>query len=236
MSSENPEPDVRHSRSRLVLVSTLCVLMSGLISAQQTQPPVFRTGTTAVLLDIVVRDKHGRPVRDLRQDEITVLEDGAPRDVKAFRLVEGTPADGGLSTPGSGVAQPDPLRRVTLVSLVFDHLGQNARKLAQKAAQDYLKKPLPTGQWVAVFSLDNRLHMLQDFSRNVGALSAAVDRATTTVAREDAVPLPGAAREQAGPVEYGQPGSGVAVSPATAGTDAVAQQMREMTERMQTLA
>src|SRR4051812_16823131 len=237
MSSENPEPDVRHSRSRLVLVSTLCVLMSGLISAQQTQPPVFRTGTTAVLLDIVVRDKHGRPVRDLRQDEITVLEDGAPRDVKAFRLVEGTPADGGLSTPGSGVAQPDPLRRVTLVSLVFDHLGQNARKLAQKAAQDYLKKPLPTGQWVAVFSLDNRLHMLQDFSRNVGALSAAVDRATTTVAREDAVPLPGATREQAGPVQYGQATNGEAnVNPANAGEDAVAQQMRQMTEQMQALA
>src|SRR5687768_14598136 len=55
------------------------------------QPPVFRTGTTAVLLDIVVRDKRGRPIRDLRPDEITVLEDGAPRDVKSFRLIEGAP-------------------------------------------------------------------------------------------------------------------------------------------------
>ena len=224
---------------RLILVGVLFLLTSGRVglSAHQTpSPPVFRTGTTAVLLDIVVRDKRGHPIRDLRQDEIAVLEDGAPRDVKSFRLVEGAAAEGGLSTPGSGVVQPDPLRRVTLVSLVFDHLGQNARKLAQKAAQDYLKKPLPTGQWVAVFSLDNRLHMLQDFSRNVGALSAAVDRATTTVAKEDAAPLPGASREQAGPVQYGQPGGGVAVNPATAGADAVAAQMREMTERMQTLA
>ena len=117
----------------------------------------------------------------------------------------------GLATPGSGVVQPDPLRRVTLVSLVFDHLGQNARKLAQKAAQDYLKKPLPAGQWVAVFSLDNRLHMLQDFSRDVGALSAAVDRATTTVAqggrRAVAGREPGAGRAR--PVR-GRPGGGVA--------------------------
>ena len=149
--------------------------------AQST--PVFRTGTTAVLLDIVVRDKRGRPIRDLRQDEITVLEDGAPREVKSFRLIEGAPADAGLATPGSGVVQPDPLRRVTLVSLVFDHLSQNGRKLAQKAAHDYLLKPLPAGQWVAVFSLDNRLHMQHDFSRNVGALSAAVDRATTSSRR-----------------------------------------------------
>jgi VWFA-related protein len=225
----------------LVLVAFLAAAVAQTPAPTQTArpqgPPVFRTGTTAVLLDIVVRDKHGRPVRDMRQDEITVLEDGAPREVKAFRLVEGAPADGGLSTPGSGVAQPDPLRRVTLVSLVFDHLGQNARKLAQKAAQDYLKKPLATGQWVAVFSLDNRLHMLQDFSRNVGALSAAVDRATTTVAREDAVPLPGATREQARPVQYGQATNAEAnVNPATAGEDAVAQQMRQMTEQMQALA
>lgn len=191
-----------------------------------------------MLLDIVVRDKHGRPIRDLRQDEITVLEDGAPREVKSFRLVEGAPAEGVLATPpATGVVQPDPLRRVTLVSLVFDHLSQNARKLAQKAAQDYLKKPLPNGQWVAVFALDNRLHMLQDFSRNVGALSAAVDRATSMVGREDAVPLPGASREQAGPVQYGVATSGEAsVNPATAGTDAVAQQMKQMTDQMQALA
>ena len=224
--------------SRLPAAIALGVLTSGLVGliARQTQsPPVFRTGTTAVLLDIVVRDRRGRPVRDLRPDEITVLEDGAPREVKSFRLIEGTAGDAALATPGSGVVQPDPLRRVTLVSLVFDHLGQNSRKLAQKAAQDYLKKPLPTGQWVAVFSLDNRLHMLQDFSRDVGALSAAVDRATTTVAKEDAAPLPGASREQAGPVQYGQAGGGAA-NPATAGTDAVAQQMREMTDRMQALA
>ena len=47
--------------------------------------PTFRAATTAVMLDVVVRDKKGRPVPDLRQDEITVLEDGAPRELKAFR-------------------------------------------------------------------------------------------------------------------------------------------------------
>ena len=120
---------------------------------------------------------------------------------------------------------------------MFDHLGQNARKLAQKAAHDYLQKPLPTGQWVAVFSLDNRLHMLQDFSRNVGALSAAVDRATLSVSKEDAAPAVGSTREQAGPVQYGQAASGeVPVNPATAGQDAVAAKMREMTDQMQALA
>ena len=34
---------------------------------------------------------------------------------------------------------------------------------------------------MAVFTLDNRLHMQHDFSRDTTALLAAVDRATTTV-------------------------------------------------------
>ncbi len=234
---------LRWSLGSLTLCGLLTLVVHTRLAAQDPpgaaspQPaPVFRTGTTAVLLDIVVRDKRGRPVRDLRQDEITVLEDGVAREVKAFRLVEGASADAGVSAAPAGVVQPDPLRRITLVSLVFDHLGQNARKLAQKAALDYLKKPLPTGQWVAVFSLDNRLHMRHDFTRDTAALSAAVDRSTTTASREDAVPLPGASRELAEPVRFGQPSGGVAANPATAGQDAVAEAMREMQQRMQTLA
>jgi VWFA-related protein len=193
-----------------------------------------------VLLDIVVRDRRGRPVRDLRPDEITVLEDGVPRELKAFRLVEGTPAEGMVSTQQPGVVQPDPLRRITLVSFVFDHLGQNARKLAQKAARDFLSKPMPPGQWVAVFSLDNRLHMLQDFTRDTARLSAAVDRATAAALRENAAMLPGESRERPreGNQDLAQPGGGEmgAAGRATAGQDSVDKQFRETIQRMQTLA
>lgn len=208
-------------------------------AAESRQAPVFRTGTTAVLLDIVVRDRRGRPIRDLRQDEITVLEDGVPRELKAFRLIEGTPSDAAVSTPAQpGVVQPDPLRRITLVSFVFDHLGQNARKLAQKAAHDYLSKPMPPGQWVAVFTLDNRLHMLQDFTRDTARLSTAIDRATASAIKEDAAALPGTTREQSAPAGYGRPGSGevTAAGRATAGADSAAKQFDETIRRMQALA
>src|SRR6186997_3240749 len=108
---------------RLIGVAAATCAVPLLVAAMpQTQAPaqpalVFRTGTTAVLLDIVVRDKRGRPVRDLRQDEITVLEDDATREVKSFRLVEGAPVDATVERPAeAGVVQPDPLRRITLVS------------------------------------------------------------------------------------------------------------------------
>jgi VWFA-related protein len=231
-------------RSQPSLLVLALVLAGTAVAGQGTPtqtPPVFRTGTTAVLLDIVVRDRRGRPVRDLRQDEITVLEDGVPRELKAFRLVEGTPAAAGVSaTPQPGVAQPDPLRRITLVSLVFDHLSQNGRKLAQRAAQDYLSKPMPPGQWAAVFALDNRLHMLQDFSRDPVRLTAAVDRAAAMAIRENAASLPGESRERQREAnqELAQLGSGQAGAgaPANPGQDAVEKQFRETIQRMQTLA
>jgi VWFA-related protein len=202
--------------------------------------PVFRTGTTAVLLDIVVRDKRGRPVRDLRQDEITVFEDGMPREVKSFRLIDGTPADEAAAAPAqAGVVQPDPLRRITLVSLVFDHLSQNARKLAQKAAQDFLKRPMPPGQWIAVFTLDNRLHMQHGFSRDTTALLAAVERASTAI-KEEAPPLPASSRErgrepnqQLKPLETDIMG---AAGRGTAAQDSFDEQVRQTVQRMQSLA
>src|SRR5512134_3756224 len=52
----------------------------------QTPTPQFKTGSEVVVLDVVVRDRKGRTVRDLRPDEITVLEDGVPQDVLSFRL------------------------------------------------------------------------------------------------------------------------------------------------------
>ena len=55
-------------------------------------------------------------------------------------------AAAGGAAQGSGIVQPDPLRRITLVTLVFDHLSQNGRKLAQKAALDFAgKRPMPPG-------------------------------------------------------------------------------------------
>ena len=40
------------------------------------------------MLDVVVRDKKGRTVRDLRPDEVEVYEDGVPQEVGGFRFLD----------------------------------------------------------------------------------------------------------------------------------------------------
>src|SRR5919198_2844345 len=75
--------------------------------AQQATVPQsrsFRTATTGVILDLVVRDKRGRPVRDVQPHEVTVLEDGVRCEIRSFRLIErsapAAPADPVDARPG----------------------------------------------------------------------------------------------------------------------------------------
>ena len=231
-------------RRSLVLASVLSSVAATAAAQQPAAPgttpePVFRARTTAVLLDVVVRDKRGRPVLDLRPDEITVLENGVARDVRSFRLVDaGTGVAADAAAPAGATHDRDPTPRVTLISLVFDHLGQNARQLALKAAQDYLKTPLPGTHRVAVFSLDQRLRMLQGFTRDAEALSAAVTRATSSVLKEDAPALPGASRERAGDTAYAKVGDSElsATERSTIASENADPQYRETILRMQALA
>src|ERR671913_2159366 len=50
--------------------------------------PTFRTGINFVRVDVIVSDKSGNPVADLKQTDFEVLEDGKPQSVETFRLVK----------------------------------------------------------------------------------------------------------------------------------------------------
>ena len=66
------------------------------LAAQQGQPPdaqrppVFRTGTASVRVDITVIDHKGYPVTDLSKDDFEVLEDGVPQSVDTLKMVSAT--------------------------------------------------------------------------------------------------------------------------------------------------
>src|SRR5687768_14995103 len=110
---------------------------------QGQEPPaqfrgqVFRAETEVVVLDVVVRDKRGRVVRDLRADEVEVVEDGVKQEVTAFRLLDAA-APGRATEPAKPAQVEGAARYVNLVTLVFDQLGTDGRRLARQAALDLL--------------------------------------------------------------------------------------------------
>src|SRR5262245_41909197 len=63
----------------------------------QQQPPdqpVFRTGINFVRVDVIITDKNGAQVGDLKDTDLEVTEDGKPQKIETFKLVK---LDGGSS-------------------------------------------------------------------------------------------------------------------------------------------
>jgi VWFA-related protein len=60
------------------------------------QPPVFRAGVNFVRVDVIVSDKSGAPVTDLKAEDFDVTEDGRPQQIDLFKLVntDGNPQPG----------------------------------------------------------------------------------------------------------------------------------------------
>ena len=185
------KPRSRSTLAGLVLATELLSAPRPVVGAQEpaSQNPSFRAGASAVVLDVVIRDKRGRPVRDVQPGEVTVLEDGVAREIRSFRLVERTAIPPGpelsrtAPKPG-GENLPDALRYPTLVTLVFDHLTQNSRTLARRAALQFVAREMPANQWVAVYALEQRLRLAQTFTRDPNALRSAIERATAVGAAE----------------------------------------------------
>jgi len=72
-------------------------------AAADPQNPVFRTGINFVRVDVIVTDKSGKEVSDLKQTDFEVLEDGKPQTVEAFKLVK---LDGGAIPTADGPPRP----------------------------------------------------------------------------------------------------------------------------------
>ena len=71
-------------------------------AAPQTPPPEFRADTAVVLLDVIARDRKGRPVRDLVPEELQVNENGQRCEIRSFAFVESERTLEPSQSPGAG--------------------------------------------------------------------------------------------------------------------------------------
>ena len=55
--------------------------------AQPDQPPIFRTDINFVRVDVIVTDRQGNPVANLKQEDFEVTEDGKPQAIETFKLI-----------------------------------------------------------------------------------------------------------------------------------------------------
>ena len=173
------------------LHKTLAIAVAMLIAAptgfgQQQTPQkagTYGEAVRAVLVDVVVRDRKGQPVRDLKESDFQIVEDGVAQKVGSFTpFFEDMPAP----APAPAAATPAPVANITpakpptaeppplVTALVFDRLSAEGQKLAVQAAQSYLGKKEETQNYIGIFSIDLALTPYSPFTRSGATLRQAL--------------------------------------------------------------
>jgi VWFA-related protein len=167
-------------------VLALCELsLFAALAAAQSAPapapgPTIRATASEVLLDVVVRDKRGKPVNNLKPGEVEIYEDGVRQEVKSFRFVGSREAQSpraaiaGAPAQRQAQAAPRPLKAVNLVCIVFHNLDPVSRTRAIEAVQEFLKSDLPPETYIGLFLLDDHLTPVHPFTNNRAELARAV--------------------------------------------------------------
>jgi VWFA-related protein len=174
----------------IVFLISMPVPISGQAQSQssQNQDDKIVLSANEVLLDLVVRDKKGQVVKDLKPTDIEVYEDNVRQDVTSFRLVSRERVAGEakavpktaptVSTPAPAGPR-EPFSNISLVAMVFDHLSPDGRNLAHKAATGFVNESLQPDDLVSVCVIDKSLRVMQQYTNNASLLKQAIDRATT---------------------------------------------------------
>jgi VWFA-related protein len=180
----------KHLASLLLFVLSLTTPLSILAqtpSGQQQDEGKLVVGANEVLLDAVVRDKKGRPVKDLKATDFQIIEDGVPQDVRSFRLIAGgeeesaaaaNAAGGAQKTQGGATTTLSP-GRLGAVALVFDRLSVESRNRARQAALSYIGGGLGANDFVGVFGIGLSLNVIQNYTNDERLVRQALDNAGT---------------------------------------------------------
>ncbi len=143
-------------RRWLVLLAVALVAPSSLAHGQAQL--TFRSGLDLVRLDVRVFDAAGRPITDLRQDEITITEDGDTRPALFFQRVT-EPADtfveAATRAVTAEVSTNDAFPRGHLYLLIFDqaHITPGNEQRTRLAAEQFIRRHVRPSDRVALFAV-----------------------------------------------------------------------------------
>lgn len=178
------------ARGRRLAAFVTCMacaaVAAGHVSAQaptRTPAPTFRSGVTGVEVDAVVTDASGRFVPGLEVSDFVLLEDGQPRPISAFSLVDLPIGVPGAAAARADAGSPDTVSnedarpgRVFVVVLDDLHtapfLSERTRTIVRRFVEGYMG---PDDR-VAVLSTSRRSRITADFTSSHEVLLAAVER------------------------------------------------------------
>ncbi len=179
---------VQQAVSAALIATLMLTPASAQAPAQQPQPAKqslykFRVESELVLVNVVARDKQGKPVTDLKREDFTLLEDGKPQRVSSFdfenldtapMVAASGPAQQTTNGQPSAPAKPiltakdadQALNNKRVIILFFDLSGMSPDETQRSvdAAKKYVQTKMTSADLISIVSLASTLRLDQDFT------------------------------------------------------------------------
>ena len=169
-------------------------------SPLQTPPPrpqqpqksdeddVVRITTNLVQIDAIITDKNGKPVTDLKSDEVEILEDGKSQKITNFSYVvaeapevkteiaKKSNADKNAPPIPPSRLKPEDVRRTIAVVVDDLSLSFESTYYVRSALKKFVDEQLAPGDLVAIIRTSGGMGALQQFTSDKRQLYAAIER------------------------------------------------------------
>src|SRR5882724_7944849 len=191
MSDHNSRLKKRWTGGCLSLLVMAAVLLAAIPSQSQDKKQtkssadddVIKVTSNLVSLDVIVRDKKGKPLTDLKPEDFTVSENGVPQKIEFFDSTLTNSSEAAQPITATGSTEPKPRTPngypPNIIALVLD--GQSTEganlKHVREGMMKYIRERISDSDSVALFSISGGLQLLQPFTQDKAKLIAAVEKA-----------------------------------------------------------
>jgi VWFA-related protein len=194
---------MRSPTRRIIAFLAVAAMLAPAGSAQSPQQPAapppppqvsanqkgaIRAAVNLVEVDVAVTDRNGNLLKNLRQDQFSIAEDGKDQKISTFdyydveKLEKADAADTApITIPLGSVASSEEIRQQVrdrrMVVLFFDLTSLQPNDLTRStlAAKQFLTKQMTSADLVGVVAFGNQLRVIADFTNDRDLLSRAVD-------------------------------------------------------------
>ncbi|HWN08653.1 MAG TPA: VWA domain-containing protein [Pyrinomonadaceae bacterium] len=181
---------LRHGSRCLSLLLTSAIFLAAIPAQSQDnkqtrsgedQDEVIKITSNMVSVDVMVKDKRGKAITDLRAEDFVLSENGVRQNIEFFDSTlagENEPGQPSSTSVLTAPRTPNGLPR-NIIALVLD--GQTTEGANLKRVRDgmtkYIRERISDTDLVGLFAISGELQLLQPFTQDKGKLIAAVDRA-----------------------------------------------------------
>jgi VWFA-related protein len=170
----------RRSLFSLLALLSIPLLFSQTGESPESANPTFKAKVQVVLVDVVVADRNGQPIKGLQKDDFEVFENGKRQTIASFEEHRGEPTAPVAPRPplpphfysNAPVAPPPGAINVLLLDGLNTEFSDQAAVRRQMI--DYLKRINP-GPQLGIFTLGSQLRMVEGFTTDPKALIEAIN-------------------------------------------------------------